>query len=87
MHGGWPCARTEAARESEQELPAPIAVLAERVIGANQVRRWRFDQLRRAGYPTGEAFALSGFGDVDLHQATRLLRDGCTLATAMQILV
>jgi hypothetical protein len=33
-----------------------FVTLARRVIGASQVRRWRFDQLLRAGYPAGGRF-------------------------------
>lgn len=64
-----------------------MLVLAVKVIGSNSVRRWRFDQLRRAGYPVGEAFALSGLSHVDLHQAIRLVRDECPVPTGLQILV
>lgn len=62
-----------------------FVTLARRVIGASQVRRWRFDQLLRAGYPAGDAFVLSGRSDVDLHQAIRLLRRRCATPTAMRI--
>jgi hypothetical protein len=57
------------------------------VIGRDQVRRWRFDQLERAGYPAGDALVLSGRSDVDLHQAIRLLADRCPVPAALRILI
>jgi len=51
------------------------------------VRAWRLDQLRRAGYPLREAVVLSARKDLDIHQATDLLRQGCPLETAIRILV
>ena len=72
---------------SREESSASPAVLARRVIGSDAVRRWRFEQLQRAGYPIGDALVLSGRGDVDLHQATRLLRGRCALSTAVRILI
>lgn len=70
-----------------RDAATPIATLAKRVIGADSVRRWRFDQLMRAGYPAGDALVLSGRSDVDLHRATGLLRDHCAVATAVEILL
>lgn len=66
---------------------ASLVTLAGRVIGTDSVRRWRFEQLRRGGYPAGDALVLSARSDVDLHQATRLLRERCSVRTAMQILI
>lgn len=74
-----PCA---SARPS-----ATLAALARRVIGADSVRRWRFEQLLRGGYPAVDALVLSARSDVDLHQAIRLLRQRCAVATAMRILI
>ena len=51
------------------------------------VRQWRFEQLQRAGYPRNDALLLSGRLDVDIHEAARLLRSGCPVATAVRILV
>ncbi len=65
---------------------APFADVARWVIGSDPVRGWRFEQLRRAGYPARDAFVLSACGGVDLHQAVRLLRNGCPHPTAMRIL-
>lgn len=70
-----------------EDSSASLLTLVRKVIGSDQVRRWRFEQLLRAGYPEGEAFVLSGRGDVDLHQAIRLLRERCAVPTAMQILI
>lgn len=77
----------ERPRDCEEDAGTSIVTLAKTVIGADSVRRWRFDQLLRAGYPAGDALVLSGRSDVDLHQATRMLRDRCAVATAVAILI
>lgn len=77
----------DLARNRAEDPSAPLVTLARRVIGSNPVRRWRFEQLHRAGYPIGDALVLSGRSDVDLHQAIDLLRDRCQLATAVRILI
>jgi hypothetical protein len=51
------------------------------------VLRWRIEQLVRAGFRGVDAEALAERNDVDLHQAIRLLRDGCTPALALEILL
>ena len=52
-----------------------------------QVRRWRLELLEQAGYPPDEALALSGRSDVDVRFAARLLREGCSVQTALRILL
>ncbi len=61
--------------------------LCDKVTGHDPVRRWRADQLRRAGYPPWDALVLSARADVDIHTATELLRGGCPVATAVRILL
>jgi hypothetical protein len=51
------------------------------------VLRWRIEQLVRAGFRGVDAEALAERRDVDLHQAIRLLRDGCTPELALEILL
>jgi hypothetical protein len=63
------------------------AVLAEKIVEEDPVRRWRLGQLRRAGYSPSDALVLSGRTDVDLHLAVSLLRNGCPAATALRILL
>lgn len=63
------------------------AVLAEKVTESDPVRRWRLEQLERAGYPPSDALVLSGREDVDVHLAARLLRQGCPVPTALRILI
>lgn len=53
----------------------------------DEIVRWRFDELVRAGYTWGSALQLAKHGDVDLHVAERLLRDGCPPGTALRILL
>jgi hypothetical protein len=49
------------------------------------VRRWRFDELVRAGYEDEDAMELAFELDVDLHFATSLVRKGCPSSTAVRI--
>jgi hypothetical protein len=53
---------------------------------AEHVRRWRYEQLCRAGYSDAEAAELSERLDVDLHEAIDLVRHGCPPAVAVEIL-
>lgn len=54
---------------------------------ADDVIRWRAEQLLRAGYSRDDASMLAGRRDVDLHLATRLLAGGCPQETALRILL
>jgi hypothetical protein len=63
------------------------SALAEKIIEADPVRRWRHQELVRAGYSTYDALVLSGRTEVDLHLAARLLRRGCPTGTALRILL
>ena len=51
------------------------------------ILRWRFTQLLGAGYPSAAALELATHIEVDLHQATDLLRRGCPAETATRILL
>ena len=51
------------------------------------VLRWRIEQLVRAGFRGVDAETLAECKDVDLHQAIRLLRDGCSQELALEILL
>ena len=51
------------------------------------VRKWRLEQLQRAGYPEKDALLLCGRLDIDIHEAAALLHSGCPVATAVRILV
>ena len=62
------------------------AALADKVTEHDPVRRWRSDQLQRAGYPPWDALVLSRRRDIDLHRAVDLLRRGCSPETAIRIL-
>jgi len=54
---------------------------------AENVLRWRFQELVRNGYDPGEAMILASHVEVDLHRATDLVALGCPTATAMRILL
>jgi hypothetical protein len=56
-------------------------------IEAEEVLRWRFDLLVRAGYEAGDAMVIATHVEVDLHLAEDLVRAGCPPTTAVQILL
>jgi hypothetical protein len=51
------------------------------------VLHWRLEQLVRAGFHSKEAEILAERRDIDLHQATWLLRNGCSPELAVEILL
>ncbi len=54
---------------------------------SERVLRWRVAELRRAGYAEREAVKLAMRVDVDLHDAAKLLAQGCPSQTALRILL
>jgi hypothetical protein len=60
--------------------------LQEREAAQEEIFSWRLEQLMSAGYGPGEAKFLARRLDVDLHEATDLLRDGCPPDLAVAIL-
>ena len=52
-----------------------------------RIERWRAEELERAGYEASAASLLATRGDVDLHYAIDLLRNGCDPELALQILL
>jgi hypothetical protein len=71
---------TIAALETEvieDQRPDPAA----RVLG------WRIEQLIAVGFDGDSAFVLALDRNVDLHQATELVRRGCPPETAFRILL
>jgi hypothetical protein len=52
-----------------------------------EVLRWRFEELRRAGFETEDALIVASDAKIDLHLATKLLRGGCPPQTALRILL
>ena len=57
-----------------------MAAAQSKVVEASEVdvvRRWRFDELIRAGYDDEDALELALHLDVDLHLAISLVRRGC----------
>lgn len=53
----------------------------------DEVERWRYDSLERAGYDAESATVLALSHDVDLHRAVELLERGCPVDLALQILL
>ncbi len=54
---------------------------------ADEVLRWRFSLLIRAGYEDCEAIAIASNAAIDLHAAEDLVRRGCPSGTALRILL
>jgi hypothetical protein len=52
-----------------------------------EVLRWRFEVLVRAGYDAGNAMILASHAEVDLHQASDLVLSGCPPDTALRIVL
>jgi hypothetical protein len=52
-----------------------------------RVIQWRLEELERAGYDEVSALELALTMSVDLHQATHLVRVGCTPELACDILL
>jgi hypothetical protein len=65
------------------ELTTPVGQV--QLLGL-EVLNWRYEELERAGYPTDIAIMLAERGDVDLHDACALLRQGATIHQALSIL-
>jgi hypothetical protein len=53
----------------------------------DRIEQWRHEELERAGYDPESALVLAASHDVDLHAAVDLLRRGCTVDLALQILL
>jgi hypothetical protein len=56
-------------------------------VEAEEVLRWRFELLVRAGYDPADAMVIASHVEIDLHFAEDLVRAGCPPATAVQILL
>jgi hypothetical protein len=52
-----------------------------------RIEAWRAEELRRAGYDAVSAGKLAGRHDVDLHVAADLIRSGCSVELALDILL
>ncbi len=52
----------------------------------DSVREWRLEELLRAGYELEDATEIAFHLEIDLHQATDLVRRGCPSATAAMIM-
>jgi hypothetical protein len=50
-----------------------------------RVRRWRFNELLRAGYTIPDAAEVALRTEIDLHWAASLVRSGCPSGTAVRI--
>ncbi len=53
----------------------------------DRIEQWRHQELERAGYDPESALVLAAIGDVDLHAAVDLVKRGCAIDLALQILL
>ena len=53
----------------------------------DRIEQWRAEELERAGYSVRDAARLASRHDVDLHLAVDLVRQGCPVPVALQILL
>jgi hypothetical protein len=53
----------------------------------DRIVRWRSEELERAGYSPDGAAALAARLEVDLHDATELVKRGCPPDIALRILL
>ena len=53
----------------------------------DRIRRWRLDELLRAGYALPDALEIAVHTEVDLHRATSLVERGCPSSTAVRIVI
>ena len=54
---------------------------------AEAILRWRFEELVCSGYDVASALVLASHVEIDLHDASNLVRRGCPSETALQILL
>jgi hypothetical protein len=64
----------------------PTTELQPKETEQERIERWRTEMLERAGYSAAAAAELAVRMDVDLHQAMRLVENGCPPDVALQIL-
>jgi hypothetical protein len=57
------------------------------VTESDRVEHWRHQELERAGYDPESAIVLAASHDIDLHEAVNLLKRGCSVDLALQILL
>jgi len=63
------------------------AEVTDSVLEVELVEQWRLDSLERAGYDAESAAVLAASPEVDLHLAVSLLKHGCPVGLALQILL
>ena len=71
----------------ENAMPAVKVDERERENESRRVVVWRRTELERAGFDRVAAEGIAERLDIDLHAATDLLRHGCPVETALEILL
>jgi len=85
--GGGPTLFLPAKETHMSVATAPIETDEATETENERVLRWRWEELRRAGFGFQDALMLAVSREVDLHLATGLLARGCPPETALRILV
>lgn len=67
--------------------PEPVSELATADLEHLRVVGWRYAVLQVAGYDEPDALVIARRVDIDLHEATDLLKNGCPVTTALEILL
>lgn len=79
------CRKSSDMRSGGAMTAAQFETIDETEVEA--ILRWRFDVLSRSGYDIGSALVLASHVEIDLHDASTLVRRGCPPETALQILL
>lgn len=67
-------------------VTAEAEAAPEQVSESTKIFAWRVESLIRAGYDFEAAWLIAN-SDADIHTAADLLRDGCSISTALLILL
>jgi hypothetical protein len=79
------CKKSSDTRSGGAMTAAQFETIEETEVEA--ILRWRFDVLSRSGYDVGSALLLASHVEIDLHDASSLVRHGCPSETALRILL
>ena len=77
---------------SKQQTPLNISIVntatsSSKLDGEDVALLWRTSELERAGYGSDAASQIGERGDIDLHLAVKIHKQGCPEDTALAILL
>ena len=79
------CSQGRHTKERGAMTAAQFETIDETEVEA--ILRWRFNELVRTGYDVASALVLASHVEIDLHDASNLVRRGCPCGTALEILL